>query len=167
MNQAQAAPVAANLFAEPHTLHLGADDLPFVAVGEGVELQLLHVDLSNGLWVNRTRLKPGASVISHKHAGPVYAVTLQGRWYYRESPEQVNTAGSYLFEPAGSVHTLQAAADQTEDTLAWFAIWGPNINLHETGEVHSILDARAVLQLYRSLCAAAGLSSEKLIVAGA
>ncbi|WP_374571998.1 2,4'-dihydroxyacetophenone dioxygenase family protein [Phenylobacterium sp.] len=156
-----------SLAATPHTQHLGPDDLPFVTISEGVELQLLHVDLSTGLWVNRTRLKPGASVIRHLHAGPVHAVTLQGRWYYRESPDQVNVAGSYLFEPAGSVHTLQAAADQDEDTLAWFAIWGPNINLLDSGEVHSVFDAGTALRIYRELCAAARLNIDKLIVAGA
>jgi 2,4'-dihydroxyacetophenone dioxygenase len=148
------------------TLHLGIDELPFVPVSEGVELQLLHVDLTNGLWINRTRLQPGANVVTHFHAGMVLAVTLQGKWYYRESPDQMNKAGSYLFEPAGSVHTLQAAADVVGPTIAWFAIWGPNINLNENGEVQTILDARAVLTIYRARCAAAGLDCSKLIVSG-
>lgn len=150
----------------PHTLLIGSDDLPFVTVDKGVELQLLHVDLSTGLWINRTRLQPGASVIRHLHTGPVFAVTLQGRWYYRESPEQVNEPGSYLFEPAGSIHTLQSVADQAGPTVAWFAIWGPNINLRSSGEVHSISDARSVLAAYQELCAEADLDSSRLIIAG-
>ncbi len=152
----------------PHaaTLHLGIDELPFVPVGEGVEMQLLHVDLPSGLWINRTRLKPGASVPTHFHAGMVLAVTLQGRWYYRETPAQVNSAGSYLFEPAGSVHTLQAAADADGDTLAWFAIWGPNVDLDDNHRVTAIFDAWAVLTFYRDECARQGLDCSKLIVAG-
>lgn len=131
-----------------------------------MELQLLHVDLTNGLWINRTRLKPGASVPTHFHAGMVLAVTLQGQWYYRESPQQVNTAGSYLFEPAGSVHTLQAAEDAGEDTLAWFAIWGPNINVDENRQITDVFDAYAVLTLYRLECDRQGSDYRSLIVVG-
>ena len=47
--------------------------------------------------------------------------TIQGRWCYREYPDQPQTAGSYLYEPAGSVHTFYTPEDNTEDTitLAW------------------------------------------------
>lgn len=154
-------------FAPPHgpeTLHLGPDALPFVTVGEGIELQLLHVDLRQGLWVNRTRLAPGTVVPRHYHPGPVFAVTLQGRWYYAESPQQVNVPGSYLFEPAGSTHTLTVPADQAEPTLAWFAIYGPNLNLGADDRVEAVLDAATMLNLYRYLVAEQGGSSEGLIV---
>lgn len=151
---------------DAETLHLGIDDLPWMAIGEGAELQLLHVDLNQGLWINRTRLKPGIAVPTHFHAGMVLAVTLQGRWFYEESPKQVNSPGSYLFEPAGSLHTLRAAEDQTEDTVAWFAIWGPNINLDENNQVTAVLDAYAVLTFYRAQCSAMGLDCSKLIVVG-
>jgi 2,4'-dihydroxyacetophenone dioxygenase len=148
------------------TMHIGLSDLPFIAVGKGVELQLLHVDLNSGLWINRTRLQPGASVATHLHAGLVLAVTLEGRWFYKESPDQVNIAGSYLFEPAGSVHTLQAAADQTGSTTAWFAIWGPNINIDENGQILSVLDARAILSIYRQRCAELGSDCSRMLVVG-
>lgn len=148
------------------TLHLGLDDLPFVPMGEGLELQVLHVDLNTGLWINRTRMQPGTTVSTHFHAGMVLAVTLEGRWSYLESPEQVNSPGSYLFEPAGSVHTLQAAPDQEGPTIAWFAIWGPNINIDAAGQVVSVLDAHAVLTLYRGICAQMNLDCSKLVVIG-
>lgn len=148
------------------TLHLGRDDLPWVRLGDGLELQLLHVDLNAGLWINRTRMAPGTSVTTHFHAGMVLAVTLEGRWFYKESPEQVNTAGSYLFEPAGSVHTLQAAADQDGPTVTWFAIWGPNINIDANGEVLGVLDAHAILTIYRNACAQQGRDCSRLIVMG-
>lgn len=156
----------AGFAAGAETLHLGIDELPWMSVGDGAELQLLHVDLNQGLWINRTRLKPGTAVPTHFHAGMVLAVTLQGRWFYEESPKQVNSPGSYLFEPAGSVHTLKAADDQIEDTIAWFAIWGPNINLDENKQVTAVIDAYTVLTLYRAQCAAMGLDSTKLIVIG-
>jgi hypothetical protein len=78
----------------------------------------------------------------------------------------VNTAGSYLFEPAGSRHTLVTPATDTEDMITWFAIYGANINVDEAGNVTSIVDARSVLDSYRSLCAALDLDCSKLIVMG-
>lgn len=149
------------------TSHVGDDDLPYMSAGEGAGLQLLHVDLNNGLWVSKTRLAPGYRVPTHYHTGLVYAVTLQGAWYYLESPEHVNRPGSYLFEPAGSRHTLVTPSDQVGDTIAWFAIYGANINVDESGAVMSIVDARTALELYTGYCDALGLDYSKLIVHGA
>ena len=72
---------------------------------------MLHVDLNQGLWISKTRLPPGFQVATHFHTGLVFAVTLKGSWHYLESPEAVNRPGSYLFEPAGSRHTLVTPAD--------------------------------------------------------
>ncbi len=148
-------------------MHLALDDLPFVPVGDGSHIQLLHVDLLQGLWVVRVRFEPGCQIARHYHTGPVFAVTARGRWFYREYPETVNGPGSYLFEPAGSVHTLTVPPDQESDTEVWFAVFGANVNFGADGQVLNILDANAILAGYRALCAANGLSAEKVIVAGA
>lgn len=148
------------------TLHIGDDELPWLEAGDGSALQLLHVDLNAGLWISKTRLPPGYKVPTHYHTGLVFAVTLKGAWYYEESPEAVNAPGSYLFEPAGSRHTLVTPRDQQGDTIAWFAIYGANINLDATGAVTSIVDARTALDLYRGYCEALDLDCSKLIVQG-
>lgn len=148
------------------TQHVGDSDLPWAEAGDGSAIQLLHIDLSVGLWVSKTRLPPGYKVITHYHTGLVYAVTLQGSWFYKESPQAVNRPGSYLFEPAGSRHTLMTPKDQKGDTIAWFAIYGANINLDDDGKVVSVLDAKAVLDLYRGYCKALDLDCSKLIVHG-
>lgn len=148
------------------TLHVGADDLPYAEAGDGSAIQLLHVDLNVGLWISKTRLPPGYRVPTHYHTGLVYAVTLQGSWYYLESPEAVNRPGSYLFEPAGSRHTLVTPKEQQGDTVTWFAIYGANINVNDDGQIVSIVDAKAALDLYRGYCSALGLDYSKLIVHG-
>ncbi len=83
----------------PSAIHRGEDELPWVDLGDGIELKVLQVDLSQGLWVIRNRFAPGAAVQIHKHTGQVFAFTQSGSWKYAES-EYVNTAGSYLFEPS-------------------------------------------------------------------
>lgn len=148
------------------TSHIGDSDLPYMMAPDGAGLQLLHVDLNAGLWISKTRLPPGARVPTHYHTGLVFAVTLQGAWYYLESPEHVNRPGSYLFEPAGSRHTLVTPTDQKGDTIAWFAIYGANINIDDAGAVTSVVDARTALELYEGYCDALGLDCSKLIVHG-
>jgi quercetin dioxygenase-like cupin family protein len=151
---------------DQETLHVGADELPWMEAGDGSALQLLHVDLAQGLWISKTRVPPGYRVPKHYHTGLVFAVTLQGRWFYAETPEAVNSPGSYLFEPAGSLHTLCTPEDQEGDTIAWFAIYGANINVDDNHQITSVIDARAVLEIYRGYCEALGLDISKLIVSG-
>jgi 2,4'-dihydroxyacetophenone dioxygenase len=139
----------------PLALHRGESDLPFVGYQDGVTIQLLQADIEAGLWVVRLRAEPGVTIQRHKHTGEIFAFTIQGSWKYLEYPE-VNTAGSYLYEPAGSIHTLHVPASNTEVTDVWFAIRGANLNLDADGAVETVTDASSVLQAYLDGCRAAG-----------
>lgn len=139
----------------PVALHRSEKELPFVTYQEGVAFQLLHVDVDAGMWVIRVRFQPGVTIQRHKHTGEVFAFTISGSWKYLEYPE-VNTAGSYLFEPAGSVHTLHVPESNDEVTDAWFAIRGANLNLDDNGNVESVLDAATALEIYLDRCRAEG-----------
>lgn len=139
----------------PEALHRAEKDLPFVDFQEGVVFQLLQVDVESGLWVIRARFQPGVTIQRHKHTGEVFAFTIAGAWKYLEYP-QVNTAGSYLYEPAGSIHTLHVPVTNTETTDAWFAVRGANLNLDQEGNVESVLDAGVALELYLALCEKSG-----------
>ena len=135
----------------PSAIHRGDDDLPWVDNGEGTELKVLVAKVAEGLWIVRTRFAPGVAVQTHKHTGPVYAYTLSGAWHYAES-EYVNRAGSFLYEPAGSQHTLLVPEDNDEGTDVWFQIFGANLNLDADGGVESVTDAASVLASYRHMC---------------
>lgn len=147
-------------------IHLGADELPFVEIRPGTELQLVQVDLAQGVWVIRSRYLPGTVLKTHYHTGPVFGFTLKGCWFYREYPEVRNTAGSYLFEPAHSVHSLTVPDSNDDVTEVWFAITGANLDVDEDGTVTGVTDARSILATYRERCAVQGLSCEKTIVLG-
>jgi 2,4'-dihydroxyacetophenone dioxygenase len=147
---------ADNLAAIPAALHRAASELPFVPFDD-FQIQLLQVNIEAGLWVVRTRFEPGTTLQRHKHTGEVFALTYSGSWHYLEYPKDVNRAGSYLYEPAGSIHTLHVPKTNTEVTDVWFAIRGANLNLAADGSVESVLDAGAVLEGYLGLCAAHGL----------
>lgn len=152
----------------PSAIHRGETELPFVDLGDGTLLQLLQVDLSVGVWVVRNRFAPGTTIATHKHTGHVYAFTQKGSWHYLESPEAVNTAGSYLFEPAGSTHTLHVPDTNDGETDVWFTIYGANLNLDANGAVELVIDAQLVLDTYRLFAAEQfGIADPPVIVIGA
>jgi 2,4'-dihydroxyacetophenone dioxygenase len=140
----------------PAALHRNENDLPYVTDMPGYSFQLAHVDLDAGLWVIRTRLEPGTALQTHRHTGPVLGFTLNGRWRYSEYGHDY-LPGSHIFEPANSVHTLEAPADNTARTDVWFAVWGANLLLDADGQITAVRDASAVLTSYLELCEAAGL----------
>src|SRR2546422_4097904 len=137
----------------PTAVHIGADDLPWADIGDGSKLKVLQVKEREGLWIVQNVFQTGFEVPTHRHTGPVWAYTVSGAWKYKEYG-YVNRAGSFLYEPAGSVHTLQCIED---DTLVWFQVYGANLNLDADGNVESITDAAAILEAYYMLCEAEGL----------
>ncbi|HVM40038.1 MAG TPA: 2,4'-dihydroxyacetophenone dioxygenase family protein [Acidimicrobiia bacterium] len=160
--------MAAIIETAPSAIHRGEDELPFVDIGDGATLQLLQVDLATGVWVVRNRFQPGVVIPTHKHTGHVYAFTIAGSWHYRESADQVNVAGSYLYEPAGSVHTLTVPESNDEVTDVWFAIHGANLNLDEAGNVELVIDAHTLLPFYLQMCADQhGVTNPPVVVVGA
>lgn len=143
--------LASDAISAPLSLHRAENQLPFVPYQEGVVFQLLQVNLETGLWVIRVRFDPGVTIQRHRHTGEVYAFTVSGSWRYLEYPD-INTAGSYLYEPAGAIHTLHVPKTNREVTDVWFAIRGANLNLDDAGNVEAVLDAATVLQIYRAQC---------------
>jgi 2,4'-dihydroxyacetophenone dioxygenase len=144
----------------PSAVHIGADDLPFVDIGDGSLLKVIQIKEREGLWIVENIFKAGYEVQKHRHTGPVYAYTTSGAWKYKEY-DYVNRAGSFLYEPANSVHTLQAVED---DTHVWFQIYGANLNLDDEGNVVSVYDATLTLAGYYALCEAAGLPRPNVLV---
>ncbi len=146
----------------PQTDVRNEDDLPWVTLFEGVDFKALHTDIDKGLWVIDTRLAPGITLPTHKHTGEVFAVTSAGSWHYLEQ-KTPNNAGAYLYEPAGSVHTLHVPDTNTGPTRVWFAVHGANLNLDESGNIDSVWDAQFIRDTYFQLCADAGLERPNII----
>jgi 2,4'-dihydroxyacetophenone dioxygenase len=144
----------------PTAVHIGADELPFVDLPDGSKLKVIQVKEAEGLWIVENVFRAGYEVHRHKHTGPVYAYTTSGAWKYKEY-DYVNRAGSFLYEPAGSVHTLQVLE---EDTHVWFQIYGANLNLDENGEVESVVDGSTALNTYLTLCEAANLPRPNVLL---
>ena len=105
--------------------------------------------------------EPGQKNSPHRHTGPVWGYTSSGAWKYKEY-DYVNRAGSFLYEPAGSIHTLTCIED---DTQVWFHMYGVNLNLAEDGSIESVADGAGALAAYYALCEAQGFDRPNVIVA--
>ena len=144
----------------PTAVHIGADELPFAPVPDGTMLKVLQVREREGLWIIQTIFPAGYEVQTHRHTGPVWGYTVSGAWKYKEY-DYVNRAGSFLHEPANSVHTLQAVED---DTNVWFHMYGANLNLDADGNVESVTDGASALAGYYALCELAGIPRPNVLV---
>ena len=144
----------------PSAIHIGADQLPFVEIGGGNKLKVIQVKPEEGLWIVENIFQAGYEVQKHRHTGPVYAYTTSGAWKYKEY-DYVNRAGSFLYEPAGSIHTLQAVEDNTR---VWFQMYGVNLNLDDDGNVESVFDGAGALEVYLALAEAEGFPRPSVLV---
>ena len=111
-------------------------------------MRVLQVRPTEGLWIVEKSSRPDLPA-THRHTGPVWGYTTSGAWKYAEY-DYVNPAGSFLYEPAGSVHTLTCVED---DTQVWFHMYGANLNLDAQGNVESVTDGPSTSPAYYALAA--------------
>jgi hypothetical protein len=133
---------------EPASGQVNPNDLPWALWMEGLEVKMLRCNLSTGEYTLMVRYSGGdVDLPRHKHFGPVHAWTVQGTWGYLEY-DWVATTGSYVYEPAGSIHTLRAHATD-EDVIVIYAMSGGLIMLGPDDELWMMEDAATALERYQ------------------
>lgn len=119
------------------------DSHEFPGSEPGSTIVPLFLDRENGVWVLYGKFEPGTTLPPHFHTGTVHFFTTKGQWNYVEYPEDPQTAGSYLYEPGGSVHTFSVPADAKEPAEGFMVVYGANVIFSE-GEFQSVRDAGAI-----------------------
>lgn len=142
----------------------GDDAFPWIEALPGIELKVLRVVESEGLWVIRNRFAPGTSIETHRHTGDVHAFTISGCWQYAEYGIGY-PAGTYVYEPANSVHTLMVPAGEQGPADVLFVMRGANLILGPAGEVTRVDDGPAVLAFYLMMCESLGLGRPPVLQA--
>jgi quercetin dioxygenase-like cupin family protein len=139
-------------------MHVGADEVPWVPnlAYPGTWFRLLQADVDGGVYAMAGKMPPGLAVGTHRHTGAVHMYTFSGAWCYREH-DYVNSAGSYLYEPPGSVHTLEVPTSNTEPTETLSIVYGTTEYLATDGSVVTVSDAGTTLRGYYESCEAAGV----------
>ena len=142
---------------QDHLLSVNINEQPSVNNPlDGYDVHPLFLDPENGTWVLYAKFPPGTLLPKHFHTGTVHFFTTKGSWHYLEYPEDVQTAGSYLYEPGGSVHTFAVPADATEDAEGFMVVSGSNVNFGEDDEFQNIMDAGSIEQGLLAMCEAMG-----------
>ena len=128
---------------------LATDDaIPWAEVGGGFAMKLFRRGAKDGVYSMLNRFAPGFRAPRHRHLGEVHGYTLAGRWLYEEY-DWVAGPGDYIYEPAGSVHTLVVPADNPAPTVVFFTVAQGLELMDDAGNVFMVQDAPGMEQLYR------------------
>lgn len=148
------------------TLNIHAE-APIQEPVHGYEMHPLFLDPENGTWVLYARFPPGTKLPTHFHTGTVHFFTTRGEWHYAEHPDDPQTTGSYLYEPAGSIHQFCVPENAKEPAEGFMVVSGANINFDEHGNYQDTLDAGAIEATMLALCEMMGRPAPRYIKPGA
>ena len=142
----------------PHVLQFDSDERLWVPQAKDVSFRPLLLSVSQGYFVNLLRVRKTGVLNRHRHAGPVHAVTLKGRWHYLEH-EWWAEQGSYSFEPSGDIRTLEVP-DGVEEMITLFHVTGAYIYVDPDGNTVGIEDVFTKLEAARKHYEEAGLGAD-------
>jgi 2,4'-dihydroxyacetophenone dioxygenase len=144
---------------EYDTLHLHADDVPFVTFQGATKTRVLHARPDEDFVVAQILAPPGEKSGLHKHNGPVFGWTNRGTWGHDERFEY--RPGTYIFETPGVPHRFHAGPSEVD---AVFVSYGTLDMLDpETAEVVATVSVASALRAYLEGCEAAGLSRPNVL----
>ncbi|KAF4953428.1 hypothetical protein FSARC_12397 [Fusarium sarcochroum] len=141
-----------------NTLQLQFEEKLWVPQSKDVWFRPLLFNVSQGYFVNLLRVRKSGILSRHRHAGPVHATVLKGRWHYLEHPWWAEE-GSYAFEPPGDIHTLEVP-EGVEEMITMFHVTGAYIYVDEYGNPQGIEDVFSKLQLAKEHYRKVGLGED-------
>ncbi|WRT63099.1 uncharacterized protein IL334_000002 [Kwoniella shivajii] len=153
------------LYAVPEDLvHLNVldmnntDERLWVPQAKDVWFRPLLFNTSQGYFVNLLRVRKSGILSRHRHAGPVHATTLKGRWHYLEHDWWAEE-GSYAFEPPGDIHTLEVP-EGVEEMITMFHVTGAYIYVDPMGKPEAVEDVFSKIDLARAHFEKVGLGAD-------
>jgi 2,4'-dihydroxyacetophenone dioxygenase len=143
------------------TLHVHNEDVPFVEQGgSGIQIRLLQASADDGVVTAEYRFAPGIVGGLHRHLGPVYGFTSEGRWGHDTNFEY--RPGSYVYEVPGIVHQFMSGSGGP--VQAFFVECGGIEAIDEESfEPLAILGVKERVALYFNACEAAGLARPNIV----
>jgi 2,4'-dihydroxyacetophenone dioxygenase len=120
---------------------------PWATFFPGIDVKLLRASEASASYTLLARFAPGTILPKHKHFGEVQAYTLQGTWHYKEY-DWFAHAGTLVFEPPGSTHTLHVPEDAKEPAVILFIVTGGMALLTDEDEVFMLEDVAEMRTRY-------------------
>jgi quercetin dioxygenase-like cupin family protein len=142
----------------PGVLDFDGDEKLWVPQAPGVWFRPLLFSTSQGYFVNLLRVRKSGILSRHRHAGPVHATTLRGRWHYLEH-DWWASEGSYAFEPPGDIHTLEVP-EGVEEMLTLFHVSGAYIYVDVDGRPVGVEDVFSKIEAARRHYEEVGLGAD-------
>ncbi|WP_141015586.1 2,4'-dihydroxyacetophenone dioxygenase family protein [Nocardioides sambongensis] len=134
------------------------DERLWVPQTEGVSFRPLLLSVTQGYFVNLLRVRRAGVLSRHRHAGPVHAFPLRGRWYYLEH-DWVATTFGYAFEPPGETHTL-VVPDDVDEMITLFHVTGTYVYVDPDGNAVGYEDVFTKLEAARRHYQQVGLGAD-------
>lgn len=145
----------------PGAIDLDAiEEWEWVPQGEGVTFRPLLMNVTHGYFISLLRVRRAGVLSRHRHAGPVHAVTLKGRWRYLEHDWEA-TPLSYVFEPPGETHTLVVPED-VEEMITFFNVTGGYVYVDTKGEALGYEDVYTKIEAARAHYEAMGKGADMI-----
>ena len=143
----------------PNVLNVDDDDERlWVPQSKNVWFRPLLFSTSQGYFVNLLRVRKSGILSRHRHAGPVHATVLKGRWHYLEHDWWAEQ-GSYAFEPPGDIHTLEVP-EGVDEMITMFHVTGAYIYVDPQGTPVAVEDVFSKIELARAHFEAVGLGAD-------
>nr|WP_307236266.1 2,4'-dihydroxyacetophenone dioxygenase family protein [Pararhizobium capsulatum] len=139
-------------------IDLDAGEELWVPQADGVWFKPLVLCVSQGYYVNLLRVRNSGVLSRHRHAGPVHAFTLRGRWSYLEHDWEA-VPQSYAFEPPGETHTL-VVPDDVPEMITLFHVTGGYVYVDPNGVALGYEDVFTKLAMVRRHYEAIGLGAD-------
>jgi hypothetical protein len=136
----------------------GTDERLWVPQAEDVTFRPLLLSVSQGYFVNILRVRRSGVLSRHRHAGPVHATTLKGRWHYLEHDWWAEEGG-YSFEPPGDIHTL-VVPEGVDEMITMFHVTGAYIYVDPDGNPTGIEDVFSKIAAARAHYESVGLGAD-------
>lgn len=134
------------------------DERLWVPQAPNVWFRPVLLSVSQGYFVNLLRVRKSGILSRHRHAGPVHATVIKGRWHYLEHPWWAEEGG-YAYEPPGDIHTLEVPADVSE-MITLFHVTGAYIYVDVDGNPLGVEDVFSKLEAAKNHYEAVGLGGD-------
>ena len=138
------------------------DELPWAELAPGIEMKVLRTGAGTDRYTLMNRFAPGTVLPKHYHHGEVHAWTIEGTWGYLEYDWSAS-AGDYIYEPSGSIHTLAVPEDSGVPAVIQFVIEKGLDFLDDEGNAFHVENAETITQLYVESLAAAGIERPAIL----
>lgn len=133
------------------------DERLWVPQAPNVWFRPLFLNTVAGEWINLLRVRRSGVLSRHRHPAPVHGYVIKGSWRYLEH-DWTATAGTYVYEPPGEIHTL--VVDNDDEMITLFHVCGALIYFDEQQRPVGYDDVHKKIEMCSQYYAEAGLGAD-------